>query len=244
MLSIFLSVLLGLLVADFISFSIYNLCEFFSEKKSDNTQTSAFKKYINYILTELTNNRVKFLAYYCSIYALTIGASILMINLYGVTAKAFAGMLFCYCLIILTYVDAKTQMLPDIITKPLIILGLVQSYFGLFTDLQSSLIGAIAGYGSLWTINTLFRIIRHKDGMGYGDFKLFAAIGAWDGYLQLPFVIFAASVLGIFVALFLARLPENKLSSPSPFGPSLALSGFVCLIWGRDIAQWYWGLFM
>jgi leader peptidase (prepilin peptidase)/N-methyltransferase len=133
-------------------------------------------------------------------------------------------------------------MLPDFITKPLIVLGLVQSYFGLFTDFKSACIGAIVGYGSLWTINTLFRIIRHKEGMGYGDFKLFAAIGAWGGYIQLPFVIFAASIIGIFVALFLARLPENKLSSPSPFGPSLAVSGFVSLIWGQDIIDWYLGM--
>jgi leader peptidase (prepilin peptidase)/N-methyltransferase len=167
-----------------------------------------------------------------------------MVVLYGVTIKAFAGMLFCYCLIVLTYVDAKTQMLPDIITKPLIAFGLLQAYFGLYTDFKSACIGAFAGYWSLWLINTIFRLIRHKEGMGYGDFKLFAAIGAWIGFAQLPFVIFFSSVLGIFVAVFLARLPENKLSSPSPFGPSLAITGLISMIWGQQIINWYLGLYI
>jgi leader peptidase (prepilin peptidase)/N-methyltransferase len=245
-LTIVICILFGLIIGDILFFSIHNLSVIFTEAESE-TKTAKnngiIKEYINFILTQLKENRRRFLSYYLSVDALTITLTITIVIMFGVTLKAAAALLFCYALIVLTYVDAKTQYLPDIITKPLIVAGVIQSYFNLFTDLRGSIMGAFIGYFSLWAINTAFRMIRNKDGMGYGDFKLLAAIGAWTGFMQLPFVILSSSIIGIFVALGLAKFAKNDISAPSPFGPSLAISGVISLLWGREILGWYLGLY-
>jgi leader peptidase (prepilin peptidase)/N-methyltransferase len=242
-LTIVICTLLGLIIGDALFFAIHNLCKIFSEE-TPTQKKGIFRDYIDFVLKQLKENRKRFIACYLSIDTVTISITILIVVMFGITLKTLTALFFCYALIVLTYVDAKTQMLPDIITKPLIAAGIVQSYFGLFTDLRSSIMGAILGYYILWTINTAFRLLRKKDGMGYGDFKLLAAIGAWAGYTQLPFVILASSIIGIFVALALARFAKNPLSAPSPFGPSLAVAGIVSLLWGAEIIEWYLGLFI
>ena len=153
--------------------------------------------------------------------------------------RFFAAAIFAYLLLLLAAIDFKTQFLPDIVTKPLIILGIVQGYMGIFTDLQSSVLGAVLGYGLLWGVNYCFRLVRGMDGMGYGDFKLLSAICAWTGIKMLPLIVLTSSIIGIFVALVIIRLTKADIQSPTPFGPSLVLTGFIALIYGNDIIDWY-----
>lgn len=158
---------------------------------------------------------------------------------FGYGLKLYVAVVFAYSMLLLAAVDFKTQMLPDIITKPLIALGLVQGYFGVFTDIQSSLLGAFAGYFVLWSVNTCFRLVRGMDGMGYGDFKLLCAIGAWAGAKMLPLVILFSSIIGIFVALIILKTTKQDIHAPTPFGPSLVLAGVIAFLYGDDILKWY-----
>lgn len=153
------------------------------------------------------------------------------------------SLLLLFPLLILTFIDLKTFFLPDLITLPLIALGLLQAYaLGDQHGLKLSIFGAACGYGSLWLVNTLFRLLRGKEGMGYGDFKLFAALGAWLGPFLLPLVIVIAASFGIVFALLRAAIVRENLSQPFPFGPALALGGYVCWLYGADIFGWYTGL--
>ncbi len=228
-------------MGDVLAFVIFLLCRMFSPDNKQ--QKGIFKPYINFVLEQLKENRIGFIINYFLLGLTTVTVTLLAVILFGLTIKAFTALFFCYCLVILTFVDAKTQFLPDIITKPLIIFGVIQGYFGILTDLRDSVMGAIAGYLILWAVNSAFRIIKKKDGMGYGDFKLLSAIAAWVGIAQLPFLILSSSIIGIFVALLMARFADNKLSQPTPFGPSLAIAGLVSLFWGSDIMYWYLSLY-
>jgi len=158
---------------------------------------------------------------------------------FGVSAMTFAALVFCWSLIALTFIDADTQLLPDQITQPLIWLGLLMNLGGLFTDLPSALIGATAGYLSLWSIYWLFKLITGKEGMGYGDFKLLAAIGAWLGWSMLPVVILLSSLVGAIVGISLIVFARHARSQPIPFGPYLAGGGLIALFWGQDLTQAY-----
>ena len=160
---------------------------------------------------------------------------------FGASAMTFAALLFCWSLIALTFIDADTQLLPDQITQPLIWLGLLVNFGGLFTDLPSALIGAVAGYLSLWSIYWLFKLATGKEGMGYGDFKLLAAIGAWIGWSMLPVVILLSSLVGAVVGLSLIAFTRHARSQPIPFGPYLAGGGIIALFWGKDLTQAYLG---
>lgn len=158
---------------------------------------------------------------------------------FGVSAMTFTALIFCWSLIALTFIDADTQLLPDQITQPLIWLGLLVNLGGLFTDLPSALIGAAAGYLSLWSIYWLFKLLTGKEGMGYGDFKLLAAIGAWLGWSMLPVVILLSSLVGAIVGISLIALARHARSQPIPFGPYLAGGGLIALFWGQDLTQAY-----
>jgi leader peptidase (prepilin peptidase)/N-methyltransferase len=165
-------------------------------------------------------------------------ANILLYEI-GYQWQLFIAAIFAYAMLLLAAIDFKTQLLPDIITKPLIILGLVQGYFNVFTDFQNAALGAIAGYLILWSVNFAFRLVRGIDGMGYGDFKLLSAIGAWCGINMLPLVILASSIIGIFIALIILKLTKANMQAPTPFGPSLVITGFVAFLYGNDIIDWY-----
>jgi len=159
---------------------------------------------------------------------------------FGYSLQALAALFFTWSLIALAIIDLKTTLLPDNITLPLIWAGLILNLqFGLFTDATSSLYGAVVGYLSLWTLYHVFRILTGKEGMGYGDFKLFAAFGAWFGWQYLPLIIilssFAGAVIGIGLILFRGR----DRNIPIPFGPYLAIAGWIALIWGQEITQAY-----
>ena len=158
---------------------------------------------------------------------------------FGVSVTTLAALLFCWALIALTFIDADTQLLPDQITQPLIWMGLLVNLGGLFTDLPSALIGAAAGYLALWSIYWLFKLITGKEGMGYGDFKLLAAIGAWLGVSMLPLVILLSSLVGAVVGISLIVFARHARSQPIPFGPYLAGGGIIALFWGPHMTQAY-----
>ncbi|MCB5205910.1 prepilin peptidase [Methylovorus mays] len=156
----------------------------------------------------------------------------------GITVVAW---LFVFALIALTFIDLDTQLLPDDITLPLLWLGLLVNLNGGFTDLPSAVTGAAAGYLILWSIYWLFKLITGKEGMGYGDFKLLAAIGAWFGWQMLPAVILLSSLAGSLIGIGLILFARHGRSTPIPFGPYLALGGIAALFFGPTLASFYLG---
>ena len=159
---------------------------------------------------------------------------------FGLAPQAFCAWLFTWALIALTFIDIDRQLLPDNITLPLLWLGLLCNGFDLFTDLHSSLIGAAAGYGILWLIYHIYRLITGKDGMGRGDMKLLAALGAWCGWQSLASIIFLSSVAGVLVGFYLVFLRGRQRSLPICFGPFLALAGWLSLVWGLDVFEYFY----
>lgn len=157
-------------------------------------------------------------------------------------ASLFAIILTCG-LIVLTFIDFDHQILPDNITLPLLWLGLAANLFGLYADLESAVIGAAAGYLTLWSVYHLFRLISGKEGMGYGDFKLLGCLGAWLGWQMLPLVIILSSVVGVAVGIFLVVFRNHQREQPIPFGPYLAVAGWLALMWGEPLTQGYLNLF-
>lgn len=154
-----------------------------------------------------------------------------------------AALVFAAALVALTFIDFDTQLLPDDITLPLLWAGLLANLFGLFIDLRSAVIGAAAGYLILWTVYWGFRLVAKKEGMGYGDFKLLAAIGAWTGWQVLPFVIVASAGVGAVVGGLVLFLSKQGRDTRIPFGPYLALGGILGLVWGRQAVTAWLGTF-
>ena len=164
---------------------------------------------------------------------------------FGYGMAAIAALLFVWALIALTFIDFDTQLLPDDLTLPLLWLGLIFNLSGVFnntgtfTDLTSAVIGAVIGYLTLWSVYWLFKLATGKEGMGYGDFKLLAAIGAWLGWQLLPLVILLSSVVGAVVGITLMIVLRQGRNVPIPFGPYLAGGGLIALFWGQSLTQTY-----
>jgi leader peptidase (prepilin peptidase) / N-methyltransferase len=158
---------------------------------------------------------------------------------FGCGAAGVSALIFLWSLIALTFIDADTQLLPDSITLPMLWLGLLVNINGTFTDLRSAVLGAVFGYLALWTVYWVFKLITKKEGMGYGDFKLLAAIGAWLGWQVLPLVILLSSVVGAVVGIILILLARLGRNIPLPFGPYLAMAGLIALLWGQLIMNSY-----
>jgi len=156
---------------------------------------------------------------------------------YGPSLAALGAMGFGWALLALTAIDLDTQLLPDDITLPLLWAGLLINLGGTFAPLRSALIGAVAGYLALWLVYWAFRLATGKEGMGYGDFKLLAAIGAWLGWQKLPMVILLSSVVGAVVGIALIVLARHGREKPIPFGPYLAAAAAIALFWGDEIAR-------
>ena len=152
---------------------------------------------------------------------------------------ALAALLLTWALIALTGIDYDTYLLPDNITLPLLWAGLIVNYFGIVTAFSSAFWGAVAGYLILWSVFWLFKLITGKDGMGYGDFKLLAALGAWLGWEMLPVIIILSSLVGAVVGISLIVFASRETSKPIPFGPYLAVAGFIAMLWGAQINQSY-----
>lgn len=151
-----------------------------------------------------------------------------------------AGMLvLAWGLLAMSLIDADHQLLPDSLVLPLLWLGLIANHFGFFTSLGDALWGAVAGYLSLWSVFWLFKLITGKEGMGYGDFKLLAMLGAWGGWQILPLTILLSSVVGAVLGVIMLRLRDANTSTPIPFGPYLAIAGFIALLWGKQITDGY-----
>lgn len=171
---------------------------------------------------------------------------ILTASLVGLTSWKFGysyttlfASTYIFALIALTFIDFDTQLLPDQLTIPLLWLGLLFNINYGFTDLTSAVIGAMAGYLVLWSVFWLFKLIRGKEGMGYGDFKLLAAIGAWFGWKLLPAVILLSSTLGAAIGIMLILLTKRNKDVPIPFGPFLAIGGIAALFFGQQLAHLY-----
>lgn len=158
---------------------------------------------------------------------------------FGFGSAGLAAILFVWALIALTCIDLDTQLLPDDITLPLLWLGLLLNLNNVFTSLSNAVIGAAAGYLVLWSVYWAFRLTTGKEGMGFGDFKLLAAIGAWLGWTLLPLVILLSSLVGAVVGISLIVFAKHGRNIPIPFGPYLAGGGLIALFWGQALTQNY-----
>lgn len=162
-----------------------------------------------------------------------------VINHFGANPTGYFAVVLIWGLITLTAIDIDHQLLPDNLTLPLLWLGIVGNFSSSFTDLESAIIGAIAGYTSLWLVFQLFRLATGKEGMGYGDFKLFAMLGAWLGWQMLPQIIMIASLLGAILGIAWVVVKGRDHQLPIPFGPYLAGAGLIALFWGEQINNAY-----
>jgi leader peptidase (prepilin peptidase)/N-methyltransferase len=162
---------------------------------------------------------------------------------FGPTLQLVGALIFVWALIALTFIDLDTQLLPDSITLPLVWAGLAINLLGGFTDLESAVTGAIAGYLVLWTVFWAFKLATGKEGMGYGDFKLLAAIGAFLGWQVLPVVILLSSLVGAVVGIAMIALRSHGREVPIPFGPYLAAAGLIALFFGQAVNTAYLGSF-
>lgn len=158
---------------------------------------------------------------------------------FGFEWSCLGALLLTWALIALTFIDVDHQLLPDSITLPLLWLGISFNLSSTYTDLQSSVIGAIAGYLSLWLVFHAFKLATGKEGMGYGDFKLLAALGAWLGWAFLPSIILLSSLVGAAVGIILIVVGQHQRNIPIPFGPYLAAAGWIALVWGTEINSAY-----
>jgi leader peptidase (prepilin peptidase)/N-methyltransferase len=155
---------------------------------------------------------------------------------YGISETSLLCLIFSYSLIALAVIDMREQILPDQITIPLLWIGLIASLFGYWSNPTSAIIGASLGYLSLWSVMHLFKWITGKEGMGYGDFKLNAAIGAWLGWQTIPSIILVSSFLGVLIGLFAIVFLGQDRRSPFAFGPYLCLAGWIAMLWGEQLS--------
>ncbi len=176
---------------------------------------------------------------YPIIEALTAILSLVVAHHFGVSWETLGALILTWALISLSLIDFDVQLLPDSITLPFLWLGLLLSLFGLFTDAHSAIIGALVGYLSLWSIFQAFKLLTGKEGMGYGDFKLLAMLGAWLGWQYLPQIIMLSALVGAVVGLTLILARGRDKNIPIPFGPYLATAGWISLIWGDAINHAY-----
>jgi leader peptidase (prepilin peptidase)/N-methyltransferase len=158
---------------------------------------------------------------------------------FGLSWACLGGVLLTWTLIALTFIDVDCQLLPDKLTLPLLWLGIAFNLFANFASLNDSVVGAMLGYLSLWSVYQLFRLITGKEGMGYGDFKLLAALGAWMGWQSLPIIILLSSLVGAIIGISLIALKLQQHDKPIPFGPYLAAAGWIALVWGDALNQSY-----
>jgi leader peptidase (prepilin peptidase) / N-methyltransferase len=158
---------------------------------------------------------------------------------FGFGLPALAAMVLTWTLIAAAFIDYDHQILPDDITLPLLWAGLLVNVSGMFAPLSQSVVGAVAGYLTLWAVYHVYRLLTRKEGMGYGDFKLLAAFGAWLGWVQLPLIILLSSFVGAVIGLFFILARGRDRSVPIPFGPFLCVAGWIALCWGERVTYAY-----
>jgi len=180
-----------------------------------------------------SNCKAPISARYPAIEMLTAALSAVVVWHFGSGWAGLSGLLFLYLLIAMTFIDFDTQMLPDDLTYPLIWAGLIMNIDGTFVPLRDAVIGAAAGYMALWSVNWLYKLVRHRDGMGYGDFKLLAALGAWMGWAMLPAIVLMSSLVGSVIGIALMIANRRGFDYQIPFGPYLAAAGLIVFLY-RD----------
>lgn len=158
---------------------------------------------------------------------------------FGFSWQTGAMLLLTWGLLAMSMIDVDHQLLPDSLVLPLLWLGLIANHFGLFAPLPDAVWGAVAGYLSLWSVYWLFKLVTGKEGMGYGDFKLLAMLGAWGGWQVLPLTILLSSVVGAVLGTIMLRMQKADSGTTIPFGPYLAIAGWVALLWGDQITSAY-----
>ncbi len=161
---------------------------------------------------------------------------------FGVSPQALAALIFTWCLIAASGIDIGHKLLPDNITLPLLWLGILLGLFDVFVDLETSVIGAIAGYLSLWSIFIVYKLITGKEGMGHGDFKLLAMLGAWTGWKMLFVIVLTSSLVGTVIGITMILLKKTDRETQIPFGPYLAGAGWLTLLWGPQLLQFYFSI--
>lgn len=185
-------------------------------------------------------------ARYPAVEALTAVLSGLVAWRFGFGAEAAAAILLTWVLVAVTFIDFDHQIIPDSISLPLVWIGLTLSLFHplpgasvLFIAPQTAIVGVLAGYLSLWSVYHLFRLVTGKEGMGYGDFKLLAALGAWLGWQQLPMIIILSALVGAVLGIALIVVHGRDRNVPMPFGPFLAAAGWLAMMYGQQIQNWW-----
>ncbi|MFR0716465.1 prepilin peptidase [Enterobacterales bacterium BD_CKDN230030183-1A_HGKHYDSX7] len=158
---------------------------------------------------------------------------------FGASAAGLLALPLTWCLLALSLIDAEHQVLPDVLVLPMLWLGLIANAFGTYVPLADAVWGAVGGYLSLWLVYWSFKLATGKEGMGYGDFKLLALIGAWGGWQILPVTVVLSSLVGALVGLCLLRMRGRTLSTAIPFGPYLAIAGWIALLWGDEMYTSY-----
>ena len=158
---------------------------------------------------------------------------------FGPTWQFVYASILTFVLVALTGIDLDEMLLPDQLTLPILWLGLIINLNGIYTSPADAIIGAAAGYLSLWSVFWLFKLVTGKEGMGYGDFKLLAVFGAWLGWQMLPLIILLSSLVGAVVGILMIITKKLNKGNPIPFGPYIAAAGWIALVWGQDILNWY-----
>ena len=170
---------------------------------------------------------------------LTAVCALTVVAVFGPTLQMLFGLVLTYVLIALTFIDFDTQLLPDRYTLPLAALGLGVNSYALYTSASSAIWGYIIGFLCLWVVYYLFKLVTGKEGMGYGDFKLLAALGAWMGPLMLPLIVLLSSLVGAIIGIILLKI--RKENQPFAFGPYIAIAGWIAFLWGDAIMKLYLG---
>jgi leader peptidase (prepilin peptidase)/N-methyltransferase len=173
---------------------------------------------------------------------LTAVLSVAVVWRFGLSIQSAGALLLTWALVALSFIDFDTQFLPDSITLPFLWLGLAFNLTGTFATLPASVIGAIAGYLVLWSVYHVFRLVTGKEGMGYGDFKLLAMFGAWLGWSALPLIVLLSSLVGAVIGVAMIALRGHDRNIPIPFGPYLAVAGWIALLWGDQLVNAYLGV--
>jgi leader peptidase (prepilin peptidase)/N-methyltransferase len=187
------------------------------------------------------NCRAPISARYPVVELLTAFLSMIVAWHFGFGEQAAVGLLLTWVLIALSLIDLDTQLLPDVIVLPMLWVGLIVSLRPIFADSSASIIGATCGYLALWSVYHGFKLFTGKEGMGFGDFKLLAMLGAWLGWQYLGLIILLSSIVGTFIGITLISLNKQNRETPIPFGPYLAIAGWIALLWGNSLNQWYFG---
>ncbi len=170
---------------------------------------------------------------------LTALASLSVAWRFGVSEQTLAALILTWALIAMSGIDIAHKLLPDSLTLPMLWLGILLGFFHVFVDLESSVIGAMAGYLSLWSVYIVFKLITGKEGMGHGDFKLLAMLGAWMGWKMLFVIILTSSLVGATVGITMILLKKTSRQTQIPFGPYLAAAGWIALLWGEQLNRFY-----